>query len=93
VNVDRRDRPNVVTAEDRITVALKQLRGAWSSERLAAYLEGLASWAGPLAEAKASHEGHMRIRIHQGRLAKARITEDRRIAYPSTLPQAGRNLC
>ncbi len=60
--------------------ALEQLRKAWGGERLADYLEGLAAWATPLAEAKASQTGEMRIQIHQGRLKEARITEDKRIA-------------
>jgi len=55
------------STDERIAAATKELGLAWGEERLADYLKGLAAWAGPLAEAKASHEGHMRIRIHQGR--------------------------
>ena len=66
--------------DQRIAAAISGLRLAWTAERLADYLEGLAAWASTLAREKASHEGHMRIRIHQGKLAEARITENRRIA-------------
>ena len=66
--------------DPRIAAALEQLAEAWGSEKLADFLEGLAKWAAPLAEKKASQSAHMEIQIHQGRLKEATIPEKRRIA-------------